>query len=153
MKKTSLYLFALALSILLAGGSLAAEPSKTANDQPDGQSLQRPLRVSEIQGMTVLTAQGQKIGKIDELVIGTDGMVKYAILSHGGVLGIGDRLIPIPWKAVKQGKDEKTLIVNISKESLEKAPSFDPKEWPNFTEPDWRKRVEVHYELPEPVKK
>ncbi len=76
MKKTSLYLFVLALSMLLASGSLAAESSKTANDQPDGQSLQRPLRVSEIKGMTVLNAQGQKIGKIDELVIGTDGTVK-----------------------------------------------------------------------------
>ncbi len=138
---------------MLAGGSLAAEPSEKIADQPNEQPLQRPRRVSEIKGMTVLNAQGQNVGKIDELVIGTDGTVKYAILSHGGVLGIGDKLIPIPWKAVKQGKDDKSLIVNISKETLEKAPSFDPKEWPYFTEPDWRKRVEVHYELPEPVKK
>jgi len=102
--------------------------------------------------MTVLNAQGQNLGKIEELVVGTDGAVKYAILSHGGLLGIGDKLIPVPWKAVKQGKDEKTLIVNITKETLEKAPNFNPKEWPNFTEPDWRQKVEVHYELPEPVK-
>jgi len=67
---------------------------------------------------------------------------------HGGLLGVGDKLVPIPWKALKSGPDEKTLIVNIEKATLEKAPNFDPKEWPNFTEPEWQKRIEVYYELP-----
>ena len=40
------------------------------------------------------------------------------------------------------------MVVNIDKKTLEKAPNFDPKEWPKFTEPEWQKEVEIYYELP-----
>jgi len=46
------------------------------------------------------------------------------------------------------GREENTLVVNIDNKTREKAPNFDPKEWPKFTEPDWQKEVEIYYELP-----
>ncbi len=132
----------------LAAYAIAAEPSKTIAGQMGDQSLQGLQRSSQIIGMSVKNPQGQDLGKIDELVISSDGMVKYAILSHGGVAGIGDKLTPIPWKSLKPGEDKKYLTVNITKETLAKAPNFDPKKWPDFTEPEWQKKVEVYYELP-----
>jgi len=152
VKKITHCMVALSLLVLLAGYSQAAAPAQSTASQTQDETLLRPRRATEIKGMAIRNSQGQSLGKIDELVIGTDGTITYAIMSHGGFLGIGDKLIPIPWKAVKQGKDDNSLIVNIARETLEKAPSFDPKEWPNFTEPDWRKRIEVHYELPQPVR-
>jgi opacity protein-like surface antigen len=129
---------------LVAGPAFAADVVK-----PEiGQLSQGPQRSSQIVGATVKNPQGENLGKIDELVIGRDGMVSYAILSHGGVLGIGDKLVPIPWKALKYGPKEGIVMVNVDKVTLEKAPNFDPKEWPNFTEPAWQKRVETYYTLP-----
>lgn len=98
--------------------------------------------------MAVQNPKGEDLGKIDELIISPGGTVTYAILSHGGLLGIGDKLVPIPWRAFRAGKKEKTLIVNIDKATLEKAPNFEPKEWPNFAEPEWQKKVQIYYELP-----
>jgi hypothetical protein len=46
------------------------------------------------------------------------------------------------------GREENTLVVNIDNKTREKAPNFDPKEWPKFTEPDWQKEVEIYYEFP-----
>ena len=148
MNKTSYSFLVFALSIVFAVFVVAAEPQKTTTGQISDQSLKGPQRSSQLKGMSVKNPQGQNLGKIDDLVIADDGMVKYVILSHGGLLGIGDKLIPIPWKALKPGEDKKYLTVNITKETLEKAPNFDPKEWPAFTEPEWQKKVQVYYELP-----
>jgi hypothetical protein len=135
MEKSGLGLCAAIICILLAGQVFAAQTGET--------SLQWS---SQITGMTVNSPQGEKLGKI--LVVDQEGTVRYAILSHGGLLGIGHKLVPIPWKALKLGKEKNTLVVNIDKKTLEKAPNFDPKEWPKFTELDWQKEVEMYYELP-----
>jgi sporulation protein YlmC with PRC-barrel domain len=148
MKKISYCFLIFALSIVFAVSVMAAEPLKTTAGQMGDQSLQGPQRASEIKGMSVKNPQGENLGKIDDLVIADDGTVKYVILSHGGLLGIGDKLIPIPWKALKPKEDKKYLTVNITKETLEKAPNFDPKEWPAFAEPEWQKKVQIYYELP-----
>ncbi len=134
MKKTNVGLGLVIICSLLAGQVLA---------QTGEISLQGS---SQIAGMTVNSPQGEKLGKI--LVVDQEGTVRYAILSHGGLLGIGRKLIPIPWKALKPGKEKNTLVVIIDKKTMEKAPNFDPKEWPKFTELDWQKEVEAYYELP-----
>ncbi len=136
MKKSGFGLCAAVICILLAGQVAA---------QTGGSVLQESQRSSQITGMTVSDPQGQKLGKIDDLLIDENGAVKYAILSHGGLLGIGDKLIPIPWKALKLAKDKSGLVVNVDKVALEKAPNFDPKEWPKVTAPDSMKKIEMYY--------
>jgi len=85
MKETWYWLLALTLSIFLGGGHLpghvlAAEGPKAESTQMT--ALQGPLRSSQMVGMSVKSQQGQNLGKINELVIAPDGMVKYVILSH-----------------------------------------------------------------------
>jgi hypothetical protein len=135
MKKRGFGLCAAVMGILLSGQVLEAQTGETSLPWS-----------SQIAGMTVCSPQGDKLGKI--LVVDQEGTVRYAILSHGGLLENGHKLIPIPWKALKPGKAKNTLVVNIDKKALEKAPNFDPKEWPKFTELDWQKEVQIYYELP-----
>jgi hypothetical protein len=135
MKKSGL---GLCVICILLSGQVSAQTA--------GTPLQGWQRSGQITGMTVNSPQGEKLGKI--LVVDQEGTVRYAILSDGGLLGIGYKLIPIPWKALKPGKEKNSLVVNIDKKALEKAPNFDPQEWPKFTELDWQKEVEIYYELP-----
>ncbi|MGA2404787.1 MAG: hypothetical protein ABSG91_24310, partial [Syntrophobacteraceae bacterium] len=53
----------------------------------------------------------------------------------------GDRLIPIPWKAVTTGAQADTIIVNMDKSQLEKAPNFESKKWPNFSDSGWYGKI------------
>ena len=95
--------------------------------------------------MTVRNPQGEKLGKIDDILIDPNGAVKYAILSYGGLLGIGHKSIAIPWRALKLDKEGSTLVVNVDKAGLEKAPSFDPNEWPKAIDPDSLKKIDIYY--------
>jgi hypothetical protein len=51
------------------------------------------------------------------------------VLSVGGVLGVGDKLVAVPWEQIdliKSKGGKPTLYVTMSKEQLEAAPYFEP---------------------------
>jgi hypothetical protein len=51
-----------------------------------------------IEGTAVRRANGQKIGRIERLMLDKiSGKVAYAVLSFGGFLGIGNQHLPVPW--------------------------------------------------------
>lgn len=108
---------------------LSQTSEKTVMEQAD--------RVSKILGKKVISQKGEDLGKIEDIVLSKDACLDYIVLAPGGLLGTGDRLIPIPWKAVKTGAQADTIIVDMDKGQLEKAPNFESKKWPNFTDSKW----------------
>ena len=88
---------------------------------------------SNLIGTTVKNLQGETLGKITDLTISKD-RVTFAIISHGGALEIGDKLIPVPMNALSI-KDDKTVSLDISKDKLATAPNFEKnsKKWPDFS--------------------
>jgi sporulation protein YlmC with PRC-barrel domain len=133
-------------------GSIVEEiKPESKGDESDtimGQVIQgRAFRIKNVMGQRVLNPDAEVIGTIDDLVVGKDGRIKYAILEHGGFLGIGDKLVPIPWDAVKSLEDRPELLVNVSAISLEKAPNIDPAKWPDISVPQWDKEIREYYVL------
>ena len=53
------------------------------------------------------------------------GRIAYAVLSFGGILGMGDKLFAIPWSALTLDTVDHKFILNAGKKSLEAAPGFD----------------------------
>lgn len=107
------------------------------------------LRASKINGMYVRNSRGEDLGSVEDLMIDLQsGEVRYAALSFGGFLGIGDKLFAIPWDLVhvKQQENDRWLVFDISKERLEAAPGFDKDSWPNMADPQWRNEVDRFYQ-------
>lgn len=86
---------------------------------------------SRLIGASVKNTQGESLGKIDELVIDPhDAKIKAAVVSVGGVLGIGAKSVAIPWDKVEMGSgtDRDTVVVAMGKEELEQAPGWQKSE-------------------------
>jgi sporulation protein YlmC with PRC-barrel domain len=113
------------------GQSQAGE--KAAVEQAD--------RVSSLLGKRVVSQKGEDLGKIKDLVLSKEACLDYIILAPAGLLATGDRLIPIPWKAVKTDAQADTIIIDMDKSQLEKAPSFESKTWPTFTDSEWYGKI------------
>ena len=94
-------------------------------------SAMNEVYASKLIGATVKNTQGENLGKIDELVIDpSDARIKAAIVSVGGVLGLGAKSVSIPWDKMTMGTepDRDTIIVAMAKEELEKAPGWQKSE-------------------------
>lgn len=104
------------------------------------------LSATSIIGDTIRNHQGEDLGDIEELMINLrDGCIAYAVLSFGGIAGLGDKLFAIPWKALQLRPEEHAFVLDIRKEKLETAPGFDKDNWPNMADIDWANRVNSFY--------
>jgi sporulation protein YlmC with PRC-barrel domain len=114
----------------------------TGQSQTRGKtSMEQADRVSKILGKKVISQKGEDLGKIEDLMLSKEACLDYIILAPAGFLGTGDRLIPIPWKALKTGAQADTIIIDMDKSQLEKAPNFESKKWPDFTDSEWYGKI------------
>ncbi len=80
-------------------------------------------RASKLIGAPVHNEQGEKVGSVDDLIISPDRSVSYAIVSIGGFLGLGSRLVAIPAEQLREEKDQ-LVLPGATKEALAKLPEF-----------------------------
>lgn len=97
-------------------------------------------------GDDVCNQAGEDLGDIKEIMIDTtNGTVSYAVLSFGGVLGIGEKLFAVPWKALKLDPENKRFVLNVDKDRLKDAPGFDKNDWPDMADESWVNKVNSYY--------
>ncbi len=95
-------------------------------------------RGSQLIGINVYSADGNRVGSIADIVGDVKGQVVYVILSVGGVLGIGNNSYRFLGTWLHQGKKPGTLGAQLNKADLEKAPNFDHNNWPDFNRSEWK---------------
>ena len=79
-------------------------------------------RATKIIGATVVNEANDTIGKVDDIVIGTDRM-PYVVLSVGGFLGVGNKLVALPYEALST-TGRKLTMPGATKEALKALPEF-----------------------------
>lgn len=106
------------------------------------------LSATSINGTDIKNATGESLGEIKDLMINTeDGHINYAVVSFGGLFGIGDKYFAIPWKAFSVDRENENMILNVPKERLEKAPGFHKGDWPTDARHEYLTNVNKFYNL------
>ena len=104
-------------------------------------TYRKVLSASTLKGDVVVNEGGEKIGKVEELMVDVEeGVVAYVVLSFGGLLGMGDKLFAIPWAAFSLDEENKRFILNVDKETLKRAEGFDKDHWPDLSSDELRAR-------------
>jgi len=100
-------------------------------------------------GNDVYNRDGEDLGDIKEFMIDmASGKVEYAVLSFGGILGMGEKLFAVPWNALTLDIENKRFTLDVNKESLGDAPGFDKDHWPSMADKSWAARVHKFYGTP-----
>jgi sporulation protein YlmC with PRC-barrel domain len=104
------------------------------------------LSTDTIRGDKVRNPTGEDLGTLKELMVDVDrGRIAYAVLSFGGVLGMGDKLFAIPWNALKLDNEDHAFVLHVPKDKLESAPGFDKSQWPDMADRRWATEIHSHY--------
>ncbi len=111
------------------------------------QDLAQAHRAKTVIGMNVKNSQGEDLGKIHDLVLNFDnGDIAYVVISSGGLLGVGDTLHAVPWKALSLNTEADGFVLNIDQTAWKNAPSFKDNDWPEVADRDWNKQLEGYYQ-------
>ena len=109
--------------------------------------LAQAHRAKTVIGKDVKNSQGESLGKIHDLVINFDnGDIAYVVISSGGVLGIGDTLHAVPWKALSLNSQADGFILNIDQTAWKNAPTFKENDWPEVADREWNRKLESYYQ-------
>src|SRR5205085_11655787 len=117
---------------LSTGGSMASE-NMARTGQTD--ETDRLISSDKVEGITVYNRNRENIGSIDHLMIDKiGGQVEYAVMSTGGVLGIGESYSAVPWDSLVYDVNLGGYGIDADRAGLEKAPRFNANGGPKWAE-------------------
>jgi sporulation protein YlmC with PRC-barrel domain len=114
------------------------KPQPPAETTPAPDQPQKINKCSQLIGTTVENPEGDKLGKIGEVVVDFDnGRVSYCVLNvEHGIFAKGKNLA-VPLAALQPSADGSHLILNADKDKVAQAQGFDRDSWPSVTNPAW----------------
>lgn len=109
--------------------------------------------VERLAGMEIYNQDYEHIGNLHDVVVDIDRQrVAYGVMSHGGLLGIGDKLFAVPWQAFQLREMDVglpgmryALYLPVNTQTLEEAEGFDKNDWPDLSDPRWASQVENQF--------
>lgn len=107
------------------------------------------MAADTLEGNDVVNLEGDKLGSIQNIMLDVPkGKIAYAVLSRGGILGMGDKLFAIPWSALTLDTDRKCFVLEVSSERLKQDKGFDKDDWPSMADEAWARQTYAYYEQP-----
>jgi hypothetical protein len=82
------------------------------------------LLATELMNVSVIDAEGNDIGGIDDVIVDPEGGIFGAVVSVGGFLGIGAKEVAVSWSEFKYLPEEQSANLNVTRADLEAAPDF-----------------------------
>jgi len=90
----------------------------------------RFIPTNRLEEYDVVNKKGDDMGQVQTFVMDMqEGLIAFALVSFGGILGISDKWFAIPWAALELHPETMKFILDIPEEVLENAPGMDKSKW------------------------
>jgi hypothetical protein len=113
----------------------AAAPAQQSDEKTKEEKTSVPATVVDgeqlesVLGIQALSATGDDMGRIVDIIVDRSGQIRAAIIDFGGFLGVGSRKIAVDWRSLHfNPKKAGTVVVNLTKDQLRVAPVYKPAE-------------------------
>lgn len=104
-----------------------------ASDVVEQDETHDMISSEKVDGTVVYNRDGERLGSIHHFMVGKrDGRVRYAVLSFGGLFGMGERYHPLPWDVLTYDTEKGGYVVDMDKERLQGAPSYERDQEPIY---------------------
>jgi len=101
---------------------------------------------NKVEGTAVYDRNGDRLGTIYNFMVDkVNGQVEYAVLSFGGLFGLGSDYYPLPWDRLTYGEELGGYQIDLVKEDLEEAPRYSADQEPAYNR-DFNERIDTFYD-------
>lgn len=104
------------------------------------------LSAGSLKGTSIVNPTNEDLGSVKELMLDVgQGRIAYAVVSFGGILGIGDKLFAVPWGSFTLDTEQERLVLDMPREKLENAEGFDKDNWPDASDLTFLQSIYEYY--------
>ncbi|HEX3350682.1 MAG TPA: PRC-barrel domain-containing protein [Acetobacteraceae bacterium] len=87
------------------------------------------VRVGKLIGSSIYNDKGDKIGSVDDVLVAADQKATHVILSIGGFLGMGAKLVSVPYDQLKFGdtnakSENRVMLPGATRDALNNMQEF-----------------------------
>jgi sporulation protein YlmC with PRC-barrel domain len=101
---------------------------------------------NKVEGTAVYDRNGDRLGTIYNFMVDKlNGQVEYAVLSFGGLFGLGSDYYPLPWDRLTYDEELGGYQIDLVKEDLEEAPRYAADQEPAFNRA-YSERIDTFYD-------
>jgi hypothetical protein len=128
VKKLTTGLMAVLLAAPLVVSAQSAQAADKAADTKAPAWKQAGVHeTKDIIGTRIKNTAGKDLGEIDQLLIDRNGKVTHAVIGLGGVAGVGEKKVVVPWADLKFAPvtEGKKNAITMDESRLERAPRYD----------------------------
>jgi sporulation protein YlmC with PRC-barrel domain len=127
-----------------ARSSARGGPTRQITMNPESRPVSSDMtlrRATHLLNEPLKNTQGVRLGKIDDLVLTPElNTVSYAVITRGGLFGLGQRRYAIPWSAMQAGLGD-TIVAPLDERELDQDRGFRSRLWPAEGDPRWLSRA------------
>ena len=129
------------IAALIVATPLVASAQTRPSDRPttDGTTKQRDTRPAwkaegsvvesrDLIGTRIKNAEGKDIGEIDSLIVDPqNGRISHVVIGVGGLMGVGEKKVVVPWSEVKMASatSGRKPAITMDQAKLESAPRYE----------------------------
>ena len=104
------------------------------------------ISAKKVQGSEVVSTAGVALGHVEDLMIDkVTGRIVYAVLTYGGLLGLGEKHFALPWEALDYSVERGAYVLDVDPELLERAPGFRRDQAPDMSDRRWGEQIHQYY--------
>ena len=110
---------------LLLGGGQAPVPAPTPAPAVTVRHL-APGEAAGVLGAQVVSAKGEQLGRIIDVLVDQRGHPRAAVIDFGGYMGIGNRKIAVDWKSLHfaAGKPDSPVVLDLTADQIKATPDY-----------------------------
>jgi hypothetical protein len=117
---------------------------------PKDRALEWVLLAGKVRSAKLKSPQNEDLGKVEDLLLDRMHRVAFVVAGRGGVLGVGEHYIPIPWSKLGLSLNPENTAVTVSiranKAQLEQAPLIKGDNYATMLAPGFADEVRRYFD-------
>jgi len=105
-------------------------------------NVKKLIPASRAELFDIVNTRGEDLGQVQTFMFDPEtNRIAFVIVSFGGILGLTDKWLAIPAEVLRWDTLNKKFILEVPRETLEKAKGLDKGKWPEEVDLSWMEEV------------